>query len=109
MLDATERGRLVPIRQAHRGARDLTFGPAVYRPEHAGYDDPADVARLADYLASVRPEAWTTADLVGLPGADDEVDRADDLAFAREWFPALADLYRRARDRGQVVIHERLF
>ncbi len=104
-----ERERLAPIQQAHRGARDLTFGAAVYRPEHAGYNNPADVARLADYLGSVRPENWTVADLAGLRGAPDEEERADELAFAREWFPALVDLYRRARPNGQVVVHESIY
>ena len=69
--EITERESLPPILQAHRGSRDLTFGAAVYRPEHAGYNNAADVARLADYLAAVRPERWTPADLAGLAGADE--------------------------------------
>ena len=32
-----------------------------------------------------------------------------DLAFAREWFPAQADLFRRARERGCVLVHESIF
>ena len=67
--EITERESLPPILQAHRGSRDLTFGAAVYRPEHAGYNNVADVARLADYLTAVRPERWTPADLAGLAGA----------------------------------------
>jgi hypothetical protein len=105
--NVVERERLAPIQQAHRGARDLTFGGAVYRPEHAGCNDLADVARLADYLGSVRPENWTVADLAGLRGAADE--RADELAFAQEWFPALVDLFERARRNGQVVVHETIY
>jgi hypothetical protein len=105
----TERERLAPIQQAHRGARDLTFGAAVYRPEHAGYNDRADVARLADYLGAVRPENWTAADLAGLRGVADEEERADELAFAREWFPVLVDLYRRAWANSQVVVHECIY
>ena len=65
-----ERESLPPILQAHRGSRDLTFGAAVYRPEHAGYNNAADVARLADYLAAVRPEHWTPADLAGLAAGE---------------------------------------
>ncbi len=98
-----------PIRQAHRGARDLTFGAAVYRPEHAGYNNADDVARLAGYLASVRPAEWAPDALIGLPGAEDVEERAEELAFAREWFPSLADLFKRARDRGCVLVHEDLF
>ena len=87
-----QRERLAPIQQAHRGTRDLTFGAAVYRPEHAGYNNAADVARLADYLAAVRPEDWRSADLIGLRAARDEAEREEELAFARDWFPALADV-----------------
>jgi hypothetical protein len=107
--DITQREKLPPILQAHRGSRDLTFGAAVYRPEHAGYNHAADVARLADYLAAVRPERWTPADLAGLAGAESDEERAEELAFAREWFPALADLFRRARERGCVLVHESIF
>ena len=103
------RERLPPILQAHRGSRDLTFGAAVYRPEHAGCNNAADVARLADYLAAVRPERWAPADLAGLPAAGTEEERAEELAFAREWFPSLADLFRRGRERGCVLVHEHIF
>ena len=104
-----ERERLAPIQQAHRGTRDLTFGAAIYRPEHAGYNGAADVAHLADYLGSVRPETWTVADLGGLRGAADEEERADELAFVQEWFPALAELYRHAHANGQVVVYENIY
>jgi hypothetical protein len=102
------RERLAAVWQAHAGSRDLTFGGAAYRPESAGYNNAADVARLADDLATVRPEAWTPDALLDLPGISDE-DLGDELEFAREWFPALADLYRRARDRGQVVVVESIY
>jgi hypothetical protein len=101
------RQRRPPVLQAHQGSRDLTFGAATYRPEFAGCNNVADVARLAAYLASVRPEEWTTAPLADLPG--DEEDRADELAFAREWFPVLRDLYWGARERGQVLVIEQVY
>jgi hypothetical protein len=107
--DGTARRLLPPVRQAHRGSRDLTFGAAVYRPEHAGYNDAADVARLADDLAAVDPAAWTASSLAGLPGVETEEERADELEFARDWFPPLADLYRQARDARQVVVVERIY
>ncbi len=103
--EMTERELLPPILQAHRGSRDLTFGAAVYRPQQAGYNNTADVARLADYLGAVRPELWTPEALADSP--DDEAE--EELAFAREWFPALADLFRRARERGCVLVHESIF
>ena len=62
-----QREHWVPIQQAHRGTRDLMFGSAVYRPEHAGYNNVDDVSRIADYLSAVRPENWRPADLMGLP------------------------------------------
>src|SRR5579885_1983439 len=44
---AIDRTHFAPIEQVLRGSRDVTFGPAVYRPDQAGYNDPDDVARLA--------------------------------------------------------------
>ena len=89
LLVAPRSERPAPIRQAHHGTRDLTFGAAVYRPEHAGYNNAADVARLADYLTAVRPAEWTADDLMGLPGAEDEAEREEELAFgasgSRRW------------------------
>ena len=105
----TNRERLPPILQAHRGSRDLTFGAVAYRPDHAGYNNTAHVARLAAYLAAVQPERWTADDLVGLPGAESVGDREEELAFAREWFPALADLFQRARERRCVLVHESIY
>jgi hypothetical protein len=104
-----QRERLAPIQQAHRGTRDLTFGAAVFRPEHAGYNNIEDVSRLADYLAAVHLEAWTQADLIGLRDAEDEFEREEELEFAREWFPALAALFRRAQERGAVLVHENIY
>jgi hypothetical protein len=93
------REALPPILQAHRGSRDLAFGAAVYRPDHCGFNDNSDVARLADYLAEVRPETW-----VEQLGGD-----ADEVEFAREWFPALVDLFAGARAKGYVLVHERIY
>jgi hypothetical protein len=105
----SERARLAPIQQAHRGARDLTFGAAVYRPDHAGYSGRADVVRLAEYLEGVRPEEWTAEALLPLREPLDEEGRADELAFVREWFPALRELYQRCRDHNRVLVIEQIF
>jgi hypothetical protein len=104
-----DRKSLHAIQQAHRGSCDLTFGAAIYRPEHAGFHSVADVARLADYLAAVRPDDWTTAHLVNLPGAPEEEDRAEELALARQWFPHLVDFYQRSRHAGHVVVIESIY
>src|SRR5947209_3970058 len=82
-------------------SRDLTCGRATSRPGHAGYHDAGDVARLAAGLASARPEAWAAGDLAGLTDLD-AADRDEELAFAREWFAVLADLYQRAARAGRV-------
>jgi hypothetical protein len=94
-----------PVLQAHHGSRDLTFGPAVYRPDAAGYNNAADVARLAEYLSCVRPKDWRREQLHDL---QDDAEQAEELAFAREWFPALRDLYTEAQAQGRVVVCERI-
>jgi hypothetical protein len=102
------RERFAPIQQAHYGSRELLFGARYYRPEHAGYNDMEDVARLSDYLAAQSAEAWSLGDLAELRDMTDEEERREELAFAREWFPALRDLYRRAATLGQVIVCETL-
>jgi hypothetical protein len=104
-----ERGQWPPIRQVLFGARDLTLGGAVYRPERAGLNAPADVARLAGFLEEVRPEAWSADDLLGLPDLADAEDRADELAYVREWFPVLVDLYRRSAAAGRALVLEQAY
>jgi hypothetical protein len=107
-IELSDRSDFEPIEQALRGARDLTFGATVYRPEHAGYNSALKVTELAHYLAAVRPQHWTPSDLAGARGlAIDEY--ADELAFAREWFPALVEMYNRAAGRGQVIVYESIF
>jgi hypothetical protein len=95
-------------REVHRGSRDLTFGGRPYRPDHAGFNDAADVGRLAGALLALDPDAWPADALAGLPGLDEEADRADELDFVREWFPALRDLYARAHAAGRVIVCEEL-
>jgi hypothetical protein len=103
------RERFAPIQQAHFGARDLVFGGGYYRPVYAGYNDAADVARLAAYLATVDPQRWTPAGLTALPDLADDEERAEELEYIRDWFPALHDLYQQARADDQVVVCEILF
>jgi hypothetical protein len=96
---------LPAILQAHRGSRDLMFGTTVYRPDRAGLNTRSDVRRLADWLETVDPLVWNSAPLVNVEDMDED-DRAEELEFVREWFPVLVELYRRVRDRGQLLIHE---
>ncbi|MHB1423164.1 MAG: hypothetical protein ACYC3I_08220 [Gemmataceae bacterium] len=103
------REQFTPIQQALRGSRDLMFGTAVYRPDQAGYNDPDDVARLADYLASVETRNWSVVDLRPLPELEDDDERADELAFVREWFPVLVELYQRARAERRILVIESIY
>jgi hypothetical protein len=100
------RSRQSPIRQALYGSRDLTFGPAHYRPEHAGYSSAADVVRLSAYLASIRADNWMPADLPLIADLEDEADREFEIAFAREWLAVLAELYQRSAEAGRVMVLE---
>jgi hypothetical protein len=102
------RSRQPAIIQAHHGSRDLTFGDSVYHPDHCGYNNLGDVSRLAAYLEGIRPEEWTVTALQSLRDTD-EADRAEELDFAREWFPALRDLYTEARDLGRVIVIEEVY
>jgi hypothetical protein len=109
-LPAGDRPRrdFAPIEQALYGSAELVFDTGYYRPDRAGWNDTAAVARLAVGLAAIDPGRWTVADLAGLADLTDEGDRVEELAFAQEWFPALAGLYRRAAEGGLVVVCERL-
>jgi hypothetical protein len=102
------RDRFAPIQQAHFGTQDLVFAGAYYRPEHAGYNDADDVARLAHYLAGVDADTWTVADLDPLPDLTNAEDRAEELALARESLAALRELYQQALAQGRLVVCENL-
>jgi hypothetical protein len=104
--DAESRERFAPIQQAHFGSRDLYFGGGFYRPEHAGYNDTDDVARLARYLAGIDPWGWTTADLDLLLDLSTAEDQAEELAFARECLAELRELYQRVLAQGRLIVCE---
>jgi hypothetical protein len=96
-----------PIHQAHFGSRKLVLG-GFYRPDAAGWNDAADVARLAEYMSGVDVYDWTVARLAGLPEFADGDDRVAELDFARDVFDSLRELYQAAREAKQVVICEQL-
>jgi hypothetical protein len=98
------RDQFAPIQQVHFGTHDLAFGTAIYQPERTGYNDDADVARLADYLDAIDPAPWSAAELTRLPELANDEDRAEELELAREWFPLLCGLYRRACKQNQVIV-----
>ncbi|HYV38004.1 MAG TPA: hypothetical protein VE988_20125 [Gemmataceae bacterium] len=101
----TPREALPPILQAHHGSRDLRIGNTFYRPEQAGWNDPSDVVRLAAYLNSVHPETWQAVDLSCVPEIPGE-EREEELAYLRDWFPPLQELYAQAAQRDQVIVCE---
>jgi hypothetical protein len=107
-MDWQPRGQWPPIQQAHFGSRDLWFGSALYRSDDAGVNDAADTARLAAYLAGIDPQQWRLADLAELRETTDAEERQEGLEFAREWFPALQELYDDAAAKGQVIVCETL-
>jgi hypothetical protein len=102
-----QRERYSPIEQAHFGSRDLVFGQAFYRPDHAGWNDVDDVARLTQYLAGIDSAVWQVADVAELRDIDPE-DHADELDYARQCFRVLHDLYRGAAERGHIVVCEEI-
>src|SRR5579859_1281625 len=53
------RSAFAAIEQVHFGSRDLRFGGAYYRPDHVGWNDTDDVARLLGYLETIDPAGWT--------------------------------------------------
>src|SRR5262249_41971766 len=106
--ESVPRTCFAPIQQAHFGTRELLFGTRCYRPEQAGYNDTDDVARLRLYLAPQDPDQLTIADLADLREITDEDERQEELEFAREWYPALLELYQRAAARRQIIVCENL-
>ena len=64
------------------------------------------MARLAACLSAVDPARWEPDDLRALPDLEAEEDRADELAFAREWLPSLQELYQEAAEQGQLIVCE---
>ncbi len=106
--DRPPREHSSPIRQALCGSRDVSFGGAIYRPDRAGYNDRGDVARLADYLQGIQPDRWMPEDLSEMREVEAD-ERADELAFAREWFPDLAAFYRRMTNERRVAVIESIY
>ena len=62
--------------------------------------------RLDAYLSAVDPATWRPDGLAPLPGLDSAEDRLEELEIARDWFGPLREMYRRAAEKSQVVVHE---
>jgi hypothetical protein len=96
-----------PILQIHFGTRDLQFGNGYHRPDRAGLNDANDIERLAHYLENVDPALWSPSALEPLGSFSDDEQRAEELAYVRDWFPCLVELYQSARARDRVIVCER--
>ncbi len=106
--DLGRRDNFAPIQQALWGSRDLTFGTAVYRPDHAGISMPEDVVRLHESLHRVEPASWIRTDLEGLRGIDPD-DLEEELDDARAWFDEFRDFFQRTAQQGHLIVHEEIF
>ncbi len=108
-LGAEDKGRTAysPIEQVFLGARDLTFGGGCYRPDHAGWNDGDQVARLQSFLHSLNPEEWSLEGLARSPDFADTTEQREELAYLRDWWPALVEMYDQADLNHQVIVCER--
>ena len=99
--------RLLPpslARDALQGCGDLTFGLATYRPGLAGFNSMEDNRRLLNEFRAIDPAGWSESMLLA-----DELDADDiieELAYAREWFAVLVDLYERVVRDDRVIVFE---
>jgi hypothetical protein len=100
------RSRFAPIQQVLFGSCDVAFAGGYYRPDHAGLNDRGDVARLAEYLESVDTAIWSPRDLTPLAEYTSADECAEELAYVRDWWPSLVELYQRARANGDVLVCE---
>jgi hypothetical protein len=101
------RSAFVAIEQVLFGSRDLRFGGAFYRPDCAGYNDMTDVRRLLAYLEAIDPAGWTEAMLQPINELASIEDRAEELAFLRDWWPPLVEVHRDAVRHDCVIVCER--
>jgi hypothetical protein len=103
----TVRSLFASIEQVHFGSRDLRFSGTFYRPDHAGYNDEDDVARLLRYLKAINPASWHESQLEPMTEFASKQEREEELAFVRDWWPPLVDVYRDAALRGCIIVCER--
>jgi hypothetical protein len=96
------------IFQCHFGTRDLRFGSGYHRPDKVGLNDTDDVERLAGYLEGIDPTLWKASDLDLIAELADDEQRAEELAYVRDWFPSLVEVYQAAGAHDWIVICERM-
>ena len=91
-------------RDALQGCGDLTFGLATYRPGMAGFNSVDDNRRLLNELRAIDPAGWSESML--LADELDADDIRDELAYSREWFAVLVDLYERVVREDRIIVFE---
>jgi hypothetical protein len=101
------RDEFAPVEQVHYGSRDLHLG-TYYRPDHVGWNDADDIARLRAWMHGVDPGSWRADDLAKLDEFAEAGERDEELAYVKDWWPPLVDLYAGAQRRGEVIVCERL-
>jgi hypothetical protein len=89
------------MRQAHHGSRDVKLG-GFYRPDQAGWNDPADVRRIAAFLDVIDERLWSSASLAELVGPERE-EQEEERTFAGQCLHELRDLYRRSVGDNVIV------
>jgi len=94
------------VEQIHYGSRDLHLG-TYYRPEYVGWNDAADIKRLTEWMRGIDPGTCSADALARLPEFADAEERAEELAYVKDWWPPLVELYAGAETRGEVVVCER--
>ena len=62
--------------------------------------------RLLRYLETVDPSSWHEAKLRPMQEFATALEREEELAFVRDWWPPLVELYRDAARRECVVVCE---
>lgn len=95
-----------PLEQIHYGSRDLHLG-TYYRPDFVGWNDADDIKRLTAWMRGIDPATWNVDDLARLPEFADADERAEELAYVKDWWPPLVELYAGAEKRGEVIVCER--
>jgi hypothetical protein len=102
----TAREQFTPIQQVLFGSKDLVFGGGYYRPDFAGYNEVEDVNRLWKYLEGMDSANWKAAALTPLAELSDEEEREEELAFARQSWQGIMDVYGKAFAKGWLMICE---
>ena len=108
--DLTSRKLIPALFSLHRKGRlpNQTRIVGVARTEFSHDAWRAELAKTTEKYAgkSFDAAAWQAEDLRGLPGLESEEDQDEELAYTREWFPTLRELYRQAQEHDRVIVCE---